>query len=233
MRIVLFSDIHGNQYAMDAFLNELPQIRYEKIVFCGDVFGYYYGQKTVLDSLRHIPDFIWLKGNHDAYAVEIFRGRKNAGEFIRNYGHSYADLPENISEEEINSLEELPEMYELEDEGVRIGFFHGTPEDPLDGRLYPDQLPEHMENYQKYDIVVMGHTHCRMAKHWNDKLLINSGSLGQPRDGNGYGYAILDTKERVVSFHNVQIDQKKLYAEIDLRDPQLTKLKEVLERKAK
>lgn len=72
-----------------------------------------------------------------------------------------------------------------------------------------------------------------MLRYEGDTLIVNSGSLGQPRDGNGFGFAILDTVSRNAEFCNVEIDRKLLYRDIDSFDADLTKLKEVLERTAK
>jgi len=66
----------------------------------------------------------------------------------------------------------------------------------------------------------------------NQTLIVNPGSVGQPRDGRGYSFAIVDTKERSVSFVPYAIDRRSLYEEIDRYDPDLQKLKAVLERKA-
>ena len=41
MIIIAFSDVHGNSDALEVFLNEIKHEKYDKIVFCGDIFGYY------------------------------------------------------------------------------------------------------------------------------------------------------------------------------------------------
>ena len=117
------------------------------------------------------------------------------------------------------------------DEGCRVGIFHGTPQDPLEGRLYPKDSIVNSEIYQQYDIVVLGHTHCRMERLVGDTLVINSGSLGQPRDGSGFGYAVINTADKTVQFENITLNTGALYRQIDRYDPELKKLKKVLERR--
>lgn len=39
MKIVFFSDAHGNQYAVDSFFEDVQTVGYDKVIFGGDVFG--------------------------------------------------------------------------------------------------------------------------------------------------------------------------------------------------
>lgn len=214
-------------------MKKIKTIPYDHLIFCGDIFGYYYNQKSVLNMLSALEGLIWLKGNHDAYFQKLYEGKEDEAYYIRRYGHSYADIRERYGKKEAEQIGAKEPKFVLKEEGLKIGIFHGTPEDCLEGRLYPDKPVLNPKEYQKYDIVILGHTHCRMQRREGGTWIVNSGSLGQPRDGNGYGFAVMDTDSRRVEFQTVEIDQPRLYAQIDQFDPHLTKLKEVLERKKK
>lgn len=231
MKLLVFSDIHGNSYALDAFFSKIGAMEYGVLIFCGDIFGYYYNQKQIIEKLSARKDLIWLKGNHDEYFLNLYRGNAEKEYYIRQYGHSYDHLQEHYEEQDFDLIASHPSSYLLQEENCRIGIFHGTPADSLNGRLYPDKPVLHPELYQNYDIVILGHTHCRMVRTEGATLIINSGSLGQPRDGRGYGFAAIDTALKTVVFHNVEIDQAALYSQIDQYDPGLKKLKDVLERR--
>lgn len=232
MKIVVFSDIHGNQYAVRSFLKQIESISYDRLVFCGDIFGYYYGQNEVLDSLSGLQGLLWLKGNHDKYALDIYDGKSDPEYYIKNYGHSYSDLRTKYSADRMGFLAKLPERAEIRAGGKTIGFFHGTPEDALEGRLYPDNEIADSPVYQAYDYVVMGHTHFRMDRRLGGTRVLNPGSLGQQRDGKGCGFLVLDTDEDTVWYQDVSYDKDALYQEIDMYDKELKKLKTVLERRA-
>ena len=45
VKLLVFSDIHGNTLALESFLKELPSFLYDKIIFLGDIFGYYYDRR--------------------------------------------------------------------------------------------------------------------------------------------------------------------------------------------
>lgn len=52
MKIIFFSDAHGNRYAIDQFFEDVKTMAYDRIIFGGDIFGYYYEQEYILSVLR-------------------------------------------------------------------------------------------------------------------------------------------------------------------------------------
>lgn len=231
MILVVFSDVHGNIYALEEFISRIKEIHYDYLVFCGDIFGYYYNQKEVIGALCQLDKLIWLKGNHDEYFLRLYQEQdKEIEKYIRNYGHSYENLKQKFSKQEMELIKNHDSQFILETKAAVIGIFHGTPENSLEGRLYPNDSIPNPEVYDSFDIVILGHTHHRMKRQIGHTLILNSGSLGQPRDGSGYGYAILDTETREVTFENIFFDEQPLYSQIDQYDKDLTKLKEILER---
>lgn len=230
MRLVIFSDIHGNQYAMRSFLKQIVTIPYDRIIFCGDIFGYYYGQEEIIRKMLKIDKLIWLRGNHDQYAVDLYDRKAEQEFYVQKYGHCYDDIVQKYAEENINLFRQKPCDISIDVEGKRIGIFHGTPNMPLEGRLYPKDEITDEEAYNKYDYVILGHTHFRMDRTIGDTRIINPGSLGQQRDGRGCGYAVLDTKKDILEYHDITYDRASLYEEIDHYDKALEKLKTILER---
>lgn len=232
MRIIAFSDIHGNIYALDAFLRQLENEQYDCLVFCGDIFGYYYNQNEVIEVLQKLDNLIWLRGNHDTYFLNIFTGKELESEYVVKYGHSYESV-KNKYKNVFSEVKEKREACELDIDGVRIGMFHGTPDNPCEGRLYPNNEITDATIFNEYNIVILGHTHYKMKRFCGNTMIVNPGSLGQPRDGKGYGYAVIDTDTNEVEFRNVFFDSTHLYHQICLFDKDLAKLKEVLEREPK
>lgn len=231
MKLLVFSDVHGNGYAFDAFIENIQQEEYDRIVFCGDIFGYYYDQKRIIEQLSQMKNLLWIKGNHDNYFYELYDDDADEEKYILKYGSTYSGIQERFSENEYHRISRLPDCLEMTIDQKKVGVFHGTPYDPLNGRLYPDTEIKEGSLYEKYDIVILGHTHCRMMRRYKDTLIVNSGSLGQPRDGNTFGYAIIDTKCLEVTFYDLFFDCSELYQQIKNRDPDLDKLIQVLERR--
>ncbi len=48
---------------------------------------------------------------------------------------------------------------------------------------------------KKADIVLFGHTHRQVVKHYPSLTLLNPGSISLPRDGKAPGYAVLEIDE--------------------------------------
>lgn len=230
MRIVIFSDLHGNYTALQEFMNQVGGLQYDRLVFCGDIFGYYYEQQAILEQLQSIPDLIWLKGNHDQFFLNAYEDSSLEKQYIDRYGHSYENLRERFSRETYELIGSLPEQVELQCREKRLLIVHGTPENPLEGRLYPNNEITNCDQYSGYDYVIQGHTHCRMIKTCGTTAILNPGAVGQPRDGRGHSFAVLDTDSGEILFYPFTMDYKELYRQIDEYDPTLTKLKEVLER---
>ena len=79
----------------------------------------------------------------------------------------------------------------------------------------------------------MGHTHYPFVKKIGKTIIINPGSVGQPRDeGGNSSWALVDfnTGEAVMRRTRFLVDE--LIKEININDPEISYLKEVLIRKS-
>jgi predicted phosphodiesterase len=79
-------------------------------------------------------------------------------------------------------------------EETRFLLVHATPRDPLD-EYAPAEVDFWTRRLQdvEADVVCAGHTHFPYVLQVGDKLVLNPGSLGQPRDGDPRGsYALIE-----------------------------------------
>lgn len=233
MRLIIFSDIHGNKYALEQFIKQTTNKEHDFYIFCGDIFGYYYNQDEIIDILKGLDNLLWIKGNHDEYAVRIYASEDQASNYINKYGHSYLNIRSKIKKENIELIKKLPTKIEITLDHKKIGIFHGTPKEPLEGRLYPKDNITDSDMYKKYDYVFLGHTHFKMTRLCNNTKIINPGSLGQQRDGKGFGYAEFDTVSGKTEFFNVEFNLHNLLQEIEMNDRENKKLVEILYREEK
>lgn len=229
MKILVFSDIHGNDLALDELIKCISQLYYDKMAFLGDIFGYYYEQEYCYKTLCNMPGLIWLKGNHDMYAVKAYYEHTLEDSLIKSYGHSYSNLRERFDENKIKIIDSLPSTTAIDIDNKHIGFFHGRPSDELEGRIYNDTLLTEAE-FSDYNVVFVGHTHCKIDRWVGHTHVISPGSLGQPRDGKGYGFLVYDTDQDTCEFHNLKVDNELLLEKINQMDKDLKKLQYVLNR---
>ncbi len=89
------------------------------------------------------------------------------------------------------------DRWSLTIEGLVYLFVHATPRDPLE-----EFAPAAVDFWERAldgvdaDVVCVGHTHQPFILEVGDKLVVNPGSVGQPRDGDPRGgYAVIENHE--------------------------------------
>jgi putative phosphoesterase len=190
MRIVLFSDVHANLPALDAFWNDIDIIDYDLIFCLGDLVGYNIWPNEVIRGIRDrkIPT---IMGNHDEKAVGVAKDDTEP----KNYAYNV------IGDVERSYLSDLPAHIQLnfESSKSRLLLVHGS---PLSNKEYITEETSD-ETIVKYcrdfgvNILCFGHTHKPFYREIRKEHVvfhaINIGSIGKPKDGNPDGcYACLE-----------------------------------------
>lgn len=213
MRICVFSDIHGNSHSFRVAYKKIIDESADLNIFLGDLCGYYYDQHDILDLLQTISGLVAIKGNHDSMYLKIVEGdeilRKN---YLNKYGLSMENLLRQDNNNMIQWLSSLPESYLSSELGLAC--YHGSPWGALECYVYPDAP---LDKFLEYNVstFVLGHTHCRMYKEIGKKIVINPGSLGQPRDGLCPSYMVIDHPLNKISVREVPYDKSGLIKQID------------------
>ncbi|MBX0322572.1 metallophosphatase family protein [Halomicroarcula sp. F13] len=203
MKVGVLSDIHGNRVALDAVLADMPPV--DRLVCAGDVVGYNPWHADCVDAMRGLGDGEdWpdtevptVMGNHDravaATTPFAFNGMAKAG-----VDHAR----EQLDEAQLDWLAALPDERRTCDDRVKL--VHGHPDDP-DHYTYPDEFGPDLLGEE--DVLVMGHTHHQHHEVYDDGVVMNPGSVGQPRDGDHRAaYAILDLDTMTVEDRRVEYD---------------------------
>ncbi len=231
MRLALLGDIHGNHMALQAVLTAASSVGVEKLLVTGDLVGYYYAPLRVFELFQPWDKYM-VRGNHEdmlriARSDPVFLAKVDA-----RYGTGLRTAIEQLGAEQVGELCNLPHPLELVIDGCKILLCHGAPWD-VDQYVYPDAVPETLGRcaIQDFDLVVMGHTHHPMQHVIGKTLLVNPGSVGQPRNRQpGAHWALFDTDTRNIEFHNEQYDSSQLVRECQQRNPELPYLSNVLNR---
>jgi diadenosine tetraphosphatase ApaH/serine/threonine PP2A family protein phosphatase len=211
MRVAVISDIHGNDHALTAVLEEVEAAAPDELWCLGDVVGYGPAPNECCAVLERRTD-VCLVGNHDLVVV----GRLAIDEF-NNDARTAAEWTQRVLEpvwrEWLSSLGP-----EARRDGV--GLFHASARDPVwEYVLSPDAAAG---SFQATDapVILVGHSHVALAL--DDRLdggqspqgteidlstgrwLLNPGSVGQPRDGDPRAaWLLLDTDRKFAEFHRV------------------------------
>lgn len=212
MKIAILSDIHCNVFALKNVLEFIESKHVDKYIFLGDYFGYYPWAKETYDLLMTVKeDSFFLIGNHDKLLIEP----KPLN--VPEYYHVIEDNKSQLSHDALFWLKQLPLHKEMEFDGIKISAFHGTPTDILNGRYYPDNNNSYDWFPKRNEVILLGHTHYPLANHIeNGGLIINPGSIGQPRDGIlSSSFCIFDTLEEKVNFFRVKFDVPLIVSKLE------------------
>lgn len=212
MRIAVFSDIHGNKYALDAVLADIQSHEPDLVVCLGDLVGYGAHPDAVVQAIQE-SGIITVMGNYDD-AIANHRmvcGCDYKDEKAMEAGiKSISWTMENTSGASKEFMLSLPDRISKEIDGRRVLFVHGSPRQ-LNEYLYEDMpaadiLP--MLHEAEADMLVCGHTHLPYHRVVEGRHIINSGSVGKPKHGDPQAvYALIDMDSDIrVDFIKVPYD---------------------------
>jgi diadenosine tetraphosphatase ApaH/serine/threonine PP2A family protein phosphatase len=148
-------------------------------------------------------------GNHD-------RAVAGGGSFSFNSqaGAGVRYTREHLSEEDIAWLGDLPDTRVAVDGRVKV--VHGHPDDP-DRYTFPREFAPGLLDEE--DVLVLGHTHIQHHAVFEEGIVVNPGSVGQPRDGDPRAaYAIVDMDEMSVDERRVEYDVDRVVAAVEEAD---------------
>lgn len=194
MRLGVISDVHANKVALEAVFEDMPAV--DGLICAGDVVGYNPWPAECVDAVRdrEIPT---VEGNHDRAVATGTAFRFNG---MARAGVAYAQ--EALDEEAVEWLGGLPKRRTVADGRVRIA--HGHPKDP-DRYTYPDDFDPQL--LRDEDVLVLGHTHVQGYEAFEEGIVMNPGSVGQPRDGDPRAaYALLDLADLTVEERRTAYD---------------------------
>ncbi|WP_276299546.1 metallophosphoesterase family protein [Halorussus lipolyticus] len=194
MRIGVLSDIHSNRVAFEAVLDDMPDV--DALICAGDVVGYNPWPAECVEIVREreIPT---VMGNHDRAVAEDTAFRFNA---MAKAGVEHST--DRLSDDQRDWLADLPDARREFDGRVKI--VHGHPDDP-DHYTMPSEFSPALLGDE--EVLVMGHTHVQHHEVYAEGVVMNPGSVGQPRDDDPRAaYAVLDLDDLSVEERRVEYD---------------------------
>jgi diadenosine tetraphosphatase ApaH/serine/threonine PP2A family protein phosphatase len=218
MRSAILADIHSNLAAFQAVLEDLSRRGAVDEIWClGDVVGYGPHPRECIQLLRQ-HKHLCVAGNHDWAAI----GNIDTSYFNPEAAAACQWTAENLTSDDTDYLRSLPLA-------LRQGDFtlvHGSPREPIWEYVLSTRSAQ--ENFACFDtrFCLIGHSHaplvfelgqdevCRFGQlpahlslEKEERLIINCGSVGQPRDGDPRAsYAVLDTGESTIHHYRIEYD---------------------------
>jgi putative phosphoesterase len=177
MKIVILSDIHANFPALQALSED-----WDELWMIGDLVNYGPNPNEVIDWVRSHAHCV-VRGNHD-HAIGFSVDPRCSPPYRAMASETGAFTASVISEDSKRYLERLPLSSFRRLREHTFYLCHATPSDPLFGYLDKDS-PQWESEVKSTEsrVVVTGHTHVPFLRHVGDQILINPGSIGQPKTG--------------------------------------------------
>lgn len=204
MRWGLISDIHANAPALQAVLDDLERQGIERVLCAGDVVGYYPFPNETIDMLER-AQVVSIQGNHDRAVLKVDPSMMNplAADAVLWTASILSDNSRKF-------LSSLPTSTTVWSDRHAMRIYHGSPRDPLE-YVYEDRAFEDLLRMAQCTVLILGHTHIPFARCYPSGLIVNPGSVGQPRDGDTRAsYSIVDTRWGEVENHRVEYDREAL-----------------------
>lgn len=216
MKFAVLSDIHGNLEALQAVLDDIKSRGGVDAIFnLGDVVGYGPDPHACIAEARNFHN---VAGNHD-WAVA---GKLDGSDFNPHAKIAAMWAADHITQEDQAFLAALPLTQRLGD----FTFMHGSPCGAFD---YVEQWRD--EYFKRFEsrFCFVGHTHDPLllaeGKTWylpaivdlrgTERMIINVGSVGQPRDHDPKAsYVLVDTDAKWLSHYRVAYDVKAVQDKI-------------------
>ena len=219
MKFVVLSDIHGNVPALTAVLEDILQWQPDHVIVNGDIVNRGPYSKTVLEMLhREIPDATFLAGNHEAFVL-------HCASKLLEPDHEEYELKcftqwsaQQIGETWLEKIKQWQDHLDLTDLENNSSFHvtHGSRisnRDGISAKTKVQDLPEKLG--EPRDLFVGSHTHKALIRQFNGNIVVNTGSVGQPLDGDdraSYGQFTLQqgkwqAKIRRIHYDKTQADK--------------------------
>jgi predicted phosphodiesterase len=234
VRHALISDIHSNFEALTTVLADIARQKIDRIICLGDIVGYGPNPCECLDLVMSKSE-VTILGNHDQAALfdpEGFNPVALKAIYWTRDALDRAPGRASLVNRRWDFLSELPKKRVEGD----ILLVHGSPRDPTNEYVFPETIYEQPRMKGLFDHVkrlsFQGHTHMPGVfttdgefiappdcdyhfKLGDEKLMINVGSVGQPRDEDPRScYVVFDDRKQEIEFRRLDYDLEKTIQKI-------------------
>jgi len=230
MRAAILADIHSNLTALEAVLADVERRGRVDEVWClGDIVGYGPEPHRCIETIKE-RCHTCIAGNHDQAAAD----KLDISYFNPEAAEAAGWTTQHLEKDDIRFLENLPLILEKGD----FTLAHGSPRDPILEYVLSTAVAEESLKHFQTRYCLIGHSHLALlfecgrhcsgselapeseVKLGNKRLIINPGSVGQPRNDDPRAqYAVYDAEAGRITFHRVEYDisitqQKMLEAKL-------------------
>lgn len=185
-KIAIISDIHGNLEALKSVLKDIKKRNIKKIYCLGDIIAKGTHQHECVNLIKNNCEVV-IKGNCDDYFTSDMdlttKSKTEVDRIVWNRSK--------LTSSDINYLRQLPYCYEFYMSGRLVRLVHAHPEkiDKFAGNIdkienmYKLFLPSsNTISNEIADVLIYGHIHTQYMQKIYNRIIVNSGSVGNSID---------------------------------------------------
>ncbi|ADO84303.1 metallophosphoesterase family protein [Ilyobacter polytropus] len=187
-KIAVISDIHGNIPALEAVLKDIEDRKISRIFCLGDLAGKGPGSCETVDIIRKKCEIV-VKGNW-----EYFISEQEDNEFEEVLWHRGI-----LGKERLEYLKSLPLYQEFYMSGKLVRICHASPKDVLKRVHASASYVEKAELFEApedseldSDVIIYGDIHGAYSQCFDQKMIFNVGSVGNPLEFTLASYGIIE-----------------------------------------
>lgn len=186
MKLLVASDVHANASA----LRRLEAESADALVFLGDAVTYGTRPAECLEWLGHHARWA-VFGNHDEALLKGTMPRCRE-EFRDVAAETLGWHRSGLDPATASIAAAWPRSVRFEWDGLKIYATHASPFG-IDDYLDSEEAVERATQGVHEEFILLGHTHRRLLLKSGGRTILNPGSLGQPRSGEGCGsYVVIE-----------------------------------------
>jgi len=226
LKYQIISDLHSNLEALTAVLADAEGENIDEVICLGDFVGYGANPNECVEMFRELPRTRAVLGNHDAAVIDV--SQRELFNPVARAGILYSESK--LEEESVDYLQTLPMVLDSQSDFLAV---HSSPYKP-EAWVYVVEPLEAADAFHvmTHPLAFIGHTHFPVV-HANNgsvlpfgpedhvkvtrdkKIMINVGSVGQPRDGDPRSsYVVYDSDKGIARIHRVVYDVDQAAAKI-------------------
>lgn len=231
MKRALISDIHSNLEGLEAVLADIDKQGITEIYCLGDIIGYGPNPRECIDLVMKMN--VCILGNHDQGALFDPEGFNSGAERAIFWTREQLESGPGNPAENARRWDFLGELPRNRRENGFM-FVHGSPRNPLNEYVFPEDVYNQRKMDKLFSLIeqycFQGHTHVpgiftqgctffspeEISYQYRlppDKMMVNVGSVGQPRDGDPRAcYVVLE--DDMLKFRRIEYPLEKTIAKI-------------------
>ncbi len=232
MKILIISDIHANLNALEAVLEDAGRQNengagYDAVWCLGDLVGYGPDPNECIERVRSLPELVCLIGNHDLAAL----GDIPLSRFNEDARRAASWTQETLTPENETYLRSLESLQVIDSYTLA----HASPRQPVWEYVLDPQTANANFEIMETEFGLIGHSHVALlfeqppevkasimrppevgrSMELRARMLLNPGSVGQPRDMDPRAaYAMLDTENATWEARRIAYDIEQVQSRI-------------------